>query len=988
MTSFITIEDDEYNYGVNDMNMAVNYVETSSGLVQLKDNETKNPLFVGINGGTLTKLSDKEIYSGYKRAFVMCMKNVFDLSDRLYKIYDPVISKDDLHFIGKQCTIIPTTLNVLRNNYYKKCGCVVEREYLTKMFGSGNYENTEIVIPLFELTQDVAEINVSLYDKQFGIENLKDILALTSYYNKSYKRPIIEQLSNHLMELREAQFWSQQRNCDINMTDVFASRSFNYKEMRDENIKMSILANIPAKNTDVEKVINSLIEGGKKDMDYLAFIDKPGTVFTDILTALQGSKKRTYYMTIDNSDLKIRKEDVTDLICSIDDEQELYYTFNTLLISKEYCHMVLNNPEILTKVQPLLQKYAPIYKLLIGYAWLCFVIEENIMKTKALKDHRFVFDINTANKLPTFPFVCDDLTQNPYLTVLVDSQFVNANENVMSLYCVDGFDGYGVCNLEQFKWRFNLFTSGNATKSIFDGIDWKYFAISGSVIPACLQKKSPLFDMVTISTQSEEDKWLTYFNHYYGESDIDMMCNDQSIFGFTTKADEVVEQIKKNLPDYKEGDVEIEPIKSMVMIVTKYFFEERLKHFNEEFNNNYTVDDMINQLGSNEMKEYLYLIYVENKYKRNTIIRKNKQDSNIYIKNFMSLSAINEMNIHLASYDNLKDSTNTLDSDTCFYINDFRSADNKVPDDKNYMIMKIGENVKFKIRSQKMKKSIELFRSKSSDFFGVVGRFHLPCVRAYYQGDNVYILPSCVTAMMTGINIDYKYFAGVRDPIDIINKYRMRGFGVLLTDKERKHMAYYNNNVKTFGGMFHIESNNKEAIRKSFGPRELSDKIYRPLVYTQQLPESSYVTPQLNYIKTVDDLKKYYQKKYGYNSEEFGFDLFKFKTITNSGSVMPYQRWIPRAYLEMKSLGNLPDHKQEKKPVSSASTTEKVQKIEKKATDEKVVKNKSAKKVAKPLKIVPLNTIASEKSKKGSKKELSDDEDEEVMPIQDINDTK
>jgi hypothetical protein len=211
----------------------------------------------------------------------------------------------------------------------------------------------------------------------------------------------------------------------------------------------------------------------------------------------------------------------------------------------------------------------------------------------------------------------------------------------------------------------------------------------------------------------------------------------------------------------------------------------------------------------------------------------------------------------------------------------------------------------------------------------------------------------------------------------------MRGFGVILTDKEKKHMAYYNNNVKTFGGMFHIDSNNKEIITKSFGARELSDRIYRPLVYTQQLPESSYVTPQKSYIRTVDDLKKYYSKKYNYNSEDFGFDLFKFKTITNSGSVMPYQQWLQRAYLEMRNLGNLPDHKQEQKPLTTLSSGAKDQTD----TKENVTKksNKSAvahpmpqkkSKVAKQIlpDIIPVSAVVSKKIKKSSISSMEEDE--------------
>ena len=94
-------------------------------------------------------------------------------------------------------------------------------------------------------------------------------------------------------------------------------------------------------------------------------------------------------------------------------------------------------------------------------------------------------------------------------------------------------------------------------------------------------------------------------------------------------------------------------------------------------------------------------------------------------------------------------------------------------------------NVKFKIDSQYLPHSFEIFSIKYKSFFSTVSKFHLPIVRSYYNGNNVYLLPSCISACMTMMNIDYKYFAGSKDQIDIINKYRMRGFGTYLNAKEK-----------------------------------------------------------------------------------------------------------------------------------------------------------------------------------------------------------
>ena len=93
---------------------------------------------------------------------------------------------------------------------------------------------------------------------------------------------------------------------------------------------------------------------------------------------------------------------------------------------------------------------------------------------------------------------------------------------------------------------------------------------------------------------------------------------------------------------------------------------------------------------------------------------------------------------------------------------------------------------KYNIESNILTKNLELFSIKYDDFFATVSSFHLPCVRSYYDGLNVYLTPSCITAHLTYMNIDYKYIFGTKDPLDILNKYRLRGYGTWLNNDEKK----------------------------------------------------------------------------------------------------------------------------------------------------------------------------------------------------------
>lgn len=905
---------DDYNYGI-DENVNITIIQTDVGEMCLKQDEFKNPFFIKINEYPLKDVDNKELYSTYRQVYVLCMKDNFKNTHDVYNIYNSIISKNDLILIKNQFALIPASMILLWNKMFKDVCCIVEKEFIKHMFDM-NF-NTELssilVIPMFELTESMAKLNISLYESKSDISTLKDIMNLTSFYNNDFKKPVLKQFSQILSSFKESQYWSNPENCNINMTKLFSLRRFNFKEIKDKRVRMSILSqNNIEKTKDLNNILDKL---ESKNNNYPTLEDE--ILDFDIFASLIEHGKRTYFMTNENN-LKITKSDATNIILSITDETELYHIFNNLLVSKDYCHMVLNNFQVLNKAQHIIEKYKPLYKVLFGYAWLSFIIEENMMKTRTEAHNRYVFDINTANQLPSFPFVYDDLAQNPYISVLCDKKSLNPEKNASSLYCIESFDGYGVCNLDQFKWRFNIFTSGDPNKNIFDGLDWNTFAISGSLMPACLQKKSPLFDIVTRVEQREEDKWLTFFNHYYKDSDIDLMCNVQSIYEFTDQVDNVVTLLKKNIKDCsdkninknidkdKDIEIEIEPVKSLTIMITNYFISESMIEFNKQYNNNInTVEQMIGQIQTQEMKEYLYLKYIENKSKVNNDIRKNKLDNNNYIKKFMNLSSIEDMNIQLISLENGKNykkptklDEKTNDDSISIFVNDFRSDTNKVSDDQNYLVIKIHENIRFKIKSNKIARSIEVFRSKSKDFFSTVARFHLPCVRTYYTGNNVYILPSCITAMMTGINIDYKYFASIKNPVDIINKYRMRGFGTLLSPQELQHMIKFNHEVKDCGGMFNISELKECEILKSTSPQELTSKIYRPAIYIDGFPEDVYNVPHVTYIKQSSQLYEYYSKKYNYNNINFGFDVFTFKTITDIGNIMPYQNWLSTAYIE------------------------------------------------------------------------------------------
>jgi hypothetical protein len=187
----------------------------------------------------------------------------------------------------------------------------------------------------------------------------------------------------------------------------------------------------------------------------------------------------------------------------------------------------------------------------------------------------------------------------------------------------------------------------------------------------------------------------------------------------------------------------------------------------------------------------------------------------------------------------------------------------------------------------------EFFQNNTNEFFSKISQFHLPIVRSYYDGNTVYMLPSCITACITQINIDYKYFASSRDPIDILNKYRMRGFGTILNNIEIDMLVDY------------IRSNNKWYKKYNYNQYIFRTNILGRLCYNHVLYKSisTIITRQINksnihYIPdNINELINYIKNLYKSN---FNFcNLSDFLTIDNNGYINPVKKWLINLFYDI-----------------------------------------------------------------------------------------
>ena len=129
---------------------------------------------------------------------------------------------------------------------------------------------------------------------------------------------------------------------------------------------------------------------------------------------------------------------------------------------------------------------------------------------------------------------------------------------------------------------------------------------------------------------------------------------------------------------------------------------------------------------------------------------------------------------------------------------------------------------RFKIRG--FAKDIEIFPSINISLS--IMSFHLSCVRAYYDGDDVKMFPSFIsTAYTSFINFPYAVYSKRRNVVEIIMKYYQRGFSFNLTERENYIVNKYINISSRTNGKF-----------PSNGSVEYWDKLKarEPSIYNKQ----------------------------------------------------------------------------------------------------------------------------------------------------------
>lgn len=813
--------------------------------------------------------------------------------------YKKLLTHDEFTYLQKNIILFACSKNIQRVKHFANImsmtkkdsihgfkhynmNIYVTNEELNDVEDEHSYSKVEKehvnLIPMLEFDIKMVAKFVEVYSKPTLHDAFKLALMADSFNigtNSLLRRQIVDTINCS----GTTQYWTMANNLYLNKNELFKHRTFYQNPIVELNIEETITPEPIA--ADKKGYAIGQLDFEKKYVDF-------GVLKTDEHVEEHIKQiKSIYYMLKEPCDLDANVIMGYLTSCS---ELEKHTLYCNLLVSKRYCHLALDE-HVLHYMKENIKQKLGLYKYLFGYAFVCMYIEETIRRTRSEKTNRHVFTLQQVEELPIFPFLATDPHQNPYTCALYSNKLMDMTHNTEQLYMLDDYAYYGVDNIDNIRRKLNVFIAGDMDVDIFKDMNWEHIAICGSSISACIPKQHPLLlkfgsiHSCVIADQYGDkrtfnNKYKEYFDTYYGDSkkkdtiknsDVDIIITESDTHLFMDRAEHIFNIINTNLKNLNKQLASITATKTTLVQFNQIYIEKVLSKSPEyEYNIKQLSDKKEFNKKQSNLKDDIYDVYYMIKKKLNKENRKTYTNNSQLYDMYNKIVSCDEIEFELND-EIISKKHEYSNGYITLTLKDFCPTYNET--DGNKVIFWIFESIKFNIQSLDLLRPIEIFRTNYQDPFSKVAMFHLPIVRCYYDGNNIYMLPSCVGALMTGCNIDYNYHHGQQNKVDIFNKYKSRGYGVILNSNEINYVNKFNS----------INEFNKQRYNKSLeGCVELNHTIYGiNLKY-----EGNY--QNVKYIKDIISLnRKYPTHPY--------LDATQFTTIDEEGNVKKLQKWIIEA---------------------------------------------------------------------------------------------
>ena len=807
-------------------------------------NNIKNPFFLTHNICKPFGNSD--------RILCLCIKDDVKISENINFLFSDAFltqekfnqAKKYVEFISASKSIanIPSHQTIMKSVLRKEinefdCNVTLDKsesEYETILiFSTLKKANLIRYLHLFNAT--------STYESYIELKELCDYLTVPKKY-------VMDNLLKDF-RLQDSGYWKSSIMCNLDISMSFIDRSFPRNEVS------SSMPIIHSNDT-----VTTLVERASTDpMNY----ELPNVLSKDRYVDASSVNYGQSEYTIPTETTPFTEDEVNKMFKNASTQKERFVLFAQFAINRTSFHQVINNSYILDLLKEDFKKYEPAYAYVFGRAWLMVYLEEGILNLNITSNMRHIFKLSTACKLPNFAFSQEDPHGSPYFSLMAGKKLINPKKNLLGLPVFikkeTNEPSTGMVDLNTFKSRFQQFC-GDKVNTLFDSLDFDdlKIAVTGSAMTACVQKYSPLLE------HYQSDKHLRLFLEHYSESDIDIMCKVPESESVTKYLD-IVKKIYNTATTISEKDIKLQTDRSITMIITTEFLETLFED---------SVKKLIN---INKDKGMFYAVYVYKKFQHNAMLKqKYGNNTQFYDDHFYPFVDAKNITINVVKNIDITESDDTMYANISDFVEPFGIKKNIT---NNKVCAKIIENVKFKISSTDFNHSLEIFRTKSSDFISNTVQFHMPCVRAYYDKNEVYCTPSFITSMMTHLCIDIKYVDKTKNSRDICLKNCARGFGTILNKNELYDLEEY---IKESPKWSKYTGLSFGTILKTEG------SFFKPKMIDIGLEAEQYELFNNKVLVSLSDLEEYYKSR-KINLDDLSVKYSSLRTINLNGKVIPFK---------------------------------------------------------------------------------------------------
>ena len=631
-----------------DLNIDFDYLE--NGLIirpDNKDDQVSNPIFISSGGSAYKYIKTKLISEESNNLYILCLSNDFEKTDRnlsrINLFYEPDTTIDELYGQAGLVSLVAVPFFLVNIPSIRSGLIKIDNIHLRKF--DPDLSNTNSKQSFVYLMLEVTETDVSKWLKQHTKNNLNKFIKkkiFTSYYGLPDESNI-----SYISDMNDFHYWENPFNCKLNNNKIFDTHNINLDRQKwklsldkiNDIITELEKISLSEKNNSVsecvpenkkcpikpkKKVPTRGINQGEIRIDSnnsngfyptelteplpFPFIPKSATTYSNSFLSTKSVKSSYFGMNKPESDFEF--DLVKELLVGNSlTAKEKYYLLTNLLVSKNYSRYVLRD-DILSQYTKMFDQFKPVFRYVMSYACICLYKGEMITGSRTTITDSHVFDIETASKLPVFPFSIEDPMMNPYFTLLISKSNLNIDKNLSSIKSSFSYQT-GIVGLQEFRHRLNIFMSGKSDLDILDGINWNSMVITGGCMAGIMPMKNPLMNY--FGTGNGTDSQLNdFFSEYYGTSDIDVACNHTNLVDFMNHVVHMRDILCKNLLIDK-SDLIVLPIKAIIIYVDSFIFKHKCENGEVPF----TYDYFLKNSNSLIIKQYFFEIYIEQKIRAN-----------------------------------------------------------------------------------------------------------------------------------------------------------------------------------------------------------------------------------------------------------------------------------------------------------------------------------------------------------------------------------